>query len=106
MDSQYTLVNPVPPISLLFDTNSIRNASVSLSTDPSMPIYTIYTAVPKPGGDDALYIRDASGGVVASVQPHELFPDKVTFYDNREGAEGKTKISVNKWLRKGTLPNK
>lgn len=79
---------------------------ISLSTNPCTPIYALCTPASKPGRDDAVYIHDKQR-VVASVQQHDIFPDKVTFYEGGEGeADGKVKVSVNKLLKRGTLPDK
>ncbi|KZP17219.1 hypothetical protein FIBSPDRAFT_957396 [Athelia psychrophila] len=99
MDSQVTLVNPSPSVSLVFDSYSIRNARIALSTNPFQIMYTIHTAQPKPTADSASYIR-AGERTLAAIQQNEVLPDKVTFYAH-DGA--KTKVSVNKWLKKGTL---
>ncbi|KZP21460.1 hypothetical protein FIBSPDRAFT_931666 [Athelia psychrophila] len=41
---------------------------------------------------------------LAAIQQNEVLPDRVAFYE--ANGEGKTKVSVNKWLKKGTLPDK
>lgn len=102
MDSQVTLVDPSPSVSLVFDSYSVRNARIALSTNPSQILYTINTAQPKPAADSASYIR-AGERTLAAIQQNEVLPDKVTFYAE-DGA--KTKVSVNKWLKKGTLSDK
>ncbi|KZP17220.1 hypothetical protein FIBSPDRAFT_934181 [Athelia psychrophila] len=99
MDSQVTLVNPSPSVSLVFDSYSIRNAHIALSTDPFHVLYSIHTAQPKPAADSASYIRTGER-TLAAIQQNEVLPDKVTFYAH-DGA--KAKVSVNKWLKKGTL---
>ena len=99
MDSQVTLVDPSPVI-LTFDSFSVRNARISLSTNPSTTLYTVSTD-PNPTADQASYVRTGEQ-VVAAVQVNDVLPDKVTFFD----ADGtKEKVSCNKWLKKGTLPD-
>lgn len=101
MDSQVTLVGNSPPLSILFDSYSVRNARVSLSTAPSKILYTIHTASPKPAADTASYIR-AGDRTVTAIQQNEVLPDKITFHEE-DGT--KRKVSANKWLKKGTLPD-
>ncbi|KAF7975327.1 hypothetical protein HWV62_9759 [Athelia sp. TMB] len=97
MESQVTLVDPVI---LTFDSFSVRNARISLSTNPSTTLYTVST-IPNPTAGQASYIRTGEQ-VVATVQVNDVLPDKVTFYE----ADGtKEKVSCNKWLKKGTLPD-
>lgn len=101
MDSQVTLVAPPPPLSILFNSYSLRHAHISLSTSPSNILYTVHTAPLNPTGSTALYICMGNRTVVV-VQQNEMLPDKITFYEEN-GAQRKD--SVRKWLKKGALPN-
>ncbi|KAF7967640.1 hypothetical protein HWV62_33625 [Athelia sp. TMB] len=101
MDSQVTLVDP-KPVSIIFDSYSVHNARISLSSDPSNTLYTIYTAPAKPTADTAIYLRTGDR-TVAAIQQNDVLPDKVTFHS----ADGtKEKLSCSKWLKKQTLPDK
>lgn len=101
MDSQVTLVAPSPPLSILFNSYSLRNAHISLSTVPSKALYTVHTTPLSPSGNTTLYICTGDQTLVV-VQQNEMFPDQITFHEEN-GV--KRKVSVSKWLKKGTLPD-
>lgn len=112
MDSQLTLLNPSPPPSLLFSTRNIRNTSIYLSSDPSprTPRYTVTTDNAKPGSGTRIVDARAEGGerVIAVLYLKDVLPDVIVFPGGQwQGGGGEeVKVKVNKWLRKGVLPDK
>ncbi|KAJ7086205.1 hypothetical protein C8R44DRAFT_821152 [Mycena epipterygia] len=89
MDSQLTLVDPSPPISLIFDTNSMTNATLSLN---SIPAYTIST---DSRGTSTELRAAGTGEVLVRIVRKGMFPDTIAFPNIHGGKD----VRLNKWLK-------
>ncbi|KAJ7153986.1 hypothetical protein C8R43DRAFT_1186882 [Mycena crocata] len=89
MDSQVTLVDPSPLISLRFNVDNMANTTLSLN---STPIYTISTD----SRGASTEIRAANTNVVlARILRKGMLPDTISFPTLSGGKE----VRVNKWLK-------
>ncbi|KAJ6597555.1 hypothetical protein DFH09DRAFT_82482 [Mycena vulgaris] len=94
MDSQRTLT-PSVPISLVFDTNSMLAATLSLDARPA---YTI--ATPPAGSPTELRAAD-TGALLARISCRALLPDTICF----PSLNGGKAMRVSKWLKRCALPD-
>jgi uncharacterized protein involved in exopolysaccharide biosynthesis len=90
MDSQLTLVSLAPAARLIFSSDSMENATLSLDSGPA---YTIST--------DASAVRtelraSGTGDLLARVVRKEFLPDTIMFPAFNGGKE----MRLNKWLKK------
>ncbi|KAJ6550406.1 hypothetical protein DFH09DRAFT_1168807 [Mycena vulgaris] len=96
MDSQLTLVDPSPPVSLTFNADSMTNATLTINN--TTPAYTISTD--SRGGTTE--IRAAgTDEVLARIVRKGILPDTITF-PNLNGGKA---VRLTKWLKSATLPN-
>ncbi|KAJ3517485.1 hypothetical protein NLJ89_g484 [Agrocybe chaxingu] len=91
--STSTLVNEAPSLSLMFDRNSVINATLYSRTSPMYKITTNKNAT----RTDLCDLADQR--VVATVKRREIFPDVVVFAHQR----GKS-VRISKWLKTMKVP--
>lgn len=97
MESQATLVNRLPAVSLTLSPDSVKNAS--LITSHSTAVYSITSS---PANDYLTEITEAATQrVVAVIKRRDVIPDVVTF----PGRNGGLSMRVGKWLKNITLPD-
>ena len=100
-----TLTNPSPPLSLIFDRNSVVSATLHSRTGPRYRISTnntvtrtdLYELAQEPStGSSEAPATSQSKTLVASVKRRELLPNIVAF----KHREGKT-MRLSSWLKRG-----
>ncbi|KAJ7486950.1 hypothetical protein FB451DRAFT_1228389 [Mycena latifolia] len=97
MDSQLTLVVTAPTRRLLFNTDSMKNATLFLDF-ASVPAYTISTD----SKNSCTELRAASTGeLLARITRKDVLPDTIAFPQ----VDGGTEMRMSKWLRKTALPD-
>ncbi|KAJ6597549.1 hypothetical protein DFH09DRAFT_1304345 [Mycena vulgaris] len=94
MNSQRTLT-PSAPISLVFDTDSILAATLSLDARPA------YTIATPPAGLPAEIRAAATGALRARISCRAILPDTICFPSLNGGGA----VRVGKWLKRCALPN-
>lgn len=95
MESQLTLVNPAPPVSFTFATNSMINTTLYRD---SRPAYTLSTELQ--GSTTELRASDTSE-LLARISRKEILPDTITFPSINDGKE----MRLSKWMRRCKLPD-
>ncbi|KAF7288603.1 hypothetical protein MIND_01426900 [Mycena indigotica] len=96
MDSQLTLVDPTPPLSLVFSTNSMINATLSAN---GLARYTIITALQGSVTD----LFDArTGQLLARIARNAIRADTISFVST-EGQE--TRVKLSKWMKRSKQPD-
>ncbi|KAJ7065782.1 hypothetical protein C8F01DRAFT_982387 [Mycena amicta] len=97
MDSQLTLVNPAPALSLAFDTNSMINATLFSGVQP---LYTISTELL---GSMTELRAGTTGEIVARISRNSILSNTITF----SSADGTSlrQMKISKWLQKCKQPD-
>ncbi|KAJ7488898.1 hypothetical protein FB451DRAFT_1223211 [Mycena latifolia] len=94
MDSQATLIDP-SPVSLIFNCNSMTNATLRLNSTPAYTISTdsrgATTEIRAVGTDE----------VIARILRRGMRPDTITFPNVNGGKE----LRLNKWLQSAKAPD-
>jgi hypothetical protein len=93
MDSQLTLVTVAPEIRLMFDRDSMKNATLLLD---SVPAYTISTDTTNACTELRV---TGTGELLARVAWKDILPDTITFPTVNGGRE----MGLKKWLNKSKL---
>ncbi|TFK35455.1 hypothetical protein BDQ12DRAFT_688175 [Crucibulum laeve] len=94
MDSQITLVNPAPPVALVFNMSSTLNTTLFAH---SKPMYRVRSD--RAGARTDIYDIQAKS-IVGTIKRKEVFSDTVTFPHRNSGKP----IKVRKWLRSTRTP--
>ncbi|KAJ7195925.1 hypothetical protein GGX14DRAFT_700642 [Mycena pura] len=95
MDSQLTLVNPTPPVTLTFSTDSMNNATLFAGARPA---YAISTQLQ---GSTTEIRKAGTAELVARIARREILPNTIVFPDVNGGRE----IKLSKWLRRCKQPD-
>ncbi|KAJ6540836.1 hypothetical protein DFH09DRAFT_1323076 [Mycena vulgaris] len=95
MDSQLTLVTPVPPVSLTFDTDSMINATIFLN---SRPAYKISTELQ---GSTTEIRASVTSELLACISRKEILPNTIAFPNVNDGKD----MRLSKWLSRRKLPD-
>ena len=88
--STSTLVNPEPPLSLIFDRNSVISATLYSRSGPKYRVTTNSTI----SRTELKDLTTADQRVVATVKRRELLPDVVLFAHRGES------VRMSKWLKR------
>ncbi|KIK97050.1 hypothetical protein PAXRUDRAFT_137143 [Paxillus rubicundulus Ve08.2h10] len=94
VDSAVTLVNPTPPTPYFLSNTILKDAVIY--AHPAIPLYKVTS------DSKQIRISDGStpGRTIAVLRRRELLPNTVSFTQR----DGRSQISVQKWLRKTKLP--
>ncbi|KAJ7238838.1 hypothetical protein B0H12DRAFT_1136877 [Mycena haematopus] len=95
MDSQLTLVNASPPVSLTFSRNSMINATLYRD---SRLVYTIATEL---RGTTTEIRAAGTSQLLVRIARKELLPNTITFPPINDGKD----MRLGKWLRRCKLPD-
>lgn len=94
MESQLTLVNPVP-LSLIFNRTNIANAVLYADSQPLYKISSGETST------NTVIVDALTDCVLCSIRKREFFPDTISFVHRNGGKP----MKVKEWLRPTRLPD-